>query len=145
MNQQGLSNIPYSFKLFDKETILDAFDVKTSGDARNFAEGFASSPINDSCVGLNKSLHFINHDIFPIWDSNVAKTFGMQGYHYQVNKIQVYGCYIEFCHSALDCQTVAEAVKQVQDLFCCHAGYKVEKIRALELMLFVIGKEQKKK
>ena len=98
-----------------KKTILDAFDVKTSRDARNFVEGFASSPINDSCVGLSKSLHFINPEIFPIWDSNVAKTFGLQGYHYQVNKIQDYGCYIDFCHSVLvDCQTVAEAVKQVQ-------------------------------
>ena len=104
MNQQGLSNIPYSFKLFDKETILDAFDVKRPEDARNFVEGFASSPINNSCVGLSKSLHFINPEIFPIWDSNVAKTFGLQGYHYQVNKIQVYGCCIEFCHSALSSQ-----------------------------------------
>ena len=88
-------------------------------------------------------MHFINPEIFPIWDSNVARTFGLQGYRYQVNTIQVYGCYIEFCHSALDRQTVAEAVKQVQDLVCCYAGYEVEKIRALEFMLFAIGKEKK--
>ena len=68
----------------------------------------------------------------------------MQGYHYQMNKIQLYGCYIEFCHSALDCQTVAEAVKQVQDLFCCHAGYEVEKIRAMEFIFFVRGKQNEK-
>ena len=45
----------------------------------------------------------------------------------------------------MDCQTVVEAVKQVQVLICCHEGYEVEKIRALEFILFVIGKEQKKK
>ena len=124
----------------DEKTILDAFDVKTSGDARKFVEGFASSPINNSCIGLSKALHFINPEIFPIWDSNVAKSFEVYN-HYQMKNTKVYGCYIDFCHSALDCQTVAEAVKQVQDLICCHAGYEVEKIRALEFMLFVIGRE----
>ena len=126
------------------KTILDAFEVKTSGDARNFVESFASSPINDSCIGFSKALHFINPAIFPIWDSNVAKSFEVYN-HYQMKKTKVYGCYIEFCHSALDCQTVAEAVKQVQDLICCHEDYEIEKIRALEFILFVIGKEQKKK
>ena len=139
-----MCNINQEIKHKYKKTILDAFDVKTPGDARNFAEGFASSPINDSCVGLSKSLHFINPEFFPIWDSNVAETFGMH-HHCQIKEIQVYGCYIEFCHSALDCQTVAEAVKQVQNLICCHAGDEVEKFRALEFMLFVIGKEQKKR
>ena len=56
-----------------RHTILDAFDVKSSGDARKFVEGFASSPINDSCIGLSKSLHFINPEFFPIWDSKVAE------------------------------------------------------------------------
>ena len=128
----------------DKKTILDAFDVKSPEDARDFVVGFASSPINDSCVGLSKALHFINPEFFPIWDSNVAQLFRKQN-HYEMKKTKVYGCYIEFCHSALGCQTVAEAVKQVQDLICCHEGYEVEKIRALEFMLFAIGKEQKKK
>ena len=114
-----------------KNTILDAFDVYTSKDAKIFVNGFTSSPFNDSCVGLSKSLHFINPEIFPIWDSNVAKTFGMH-HHYQIKEIQVYRCYLDFCHSVLlECQTVAEAVKQVQDFFCRHAKYKVEKIRAL--------------
>ena len=127
----------------DEKTILDAFDVKTSGDARNFVEGFASSPMNDSCIGFSKSLHFINPEFFPIWDSNVAVTFEMDR-HYQIRKIPVYGCYIDFCHSVLvDCQTVSEAVKQVQDLFCLHAKYKVEKIRALEFILFIRGKRKK--
>ena len=42
------------------------------------------------------------------------------------------------------CQTVAEAVKMVQDLVCYHAGYEFEKIRALEFMLFVRGKQNEK-
>ena len=127
-----------------KNTILDAFDVKSWGDARNFVESFASSPINDSCIGFSKALHFINPEIFPIWDSNVAETFKVH-HHYQMKNINVYRCYIDFCHSVLvDCQTVAEAVKKVQDLIFCHAGYEVGKIRTLEFMLFVIGKEKKR-
>ena len=57
----------------DKNTILDAFDVQSCGDAKSFVKGFASSPINDSCVGLSRALHFINPEFFPIWDSNVAQ------------------------------------------------------------------------
>ena len=126
-----------------KNKILDAFDVNTLDDAKCFVKSFASSPMNNSCIGFSKSLHFINPEIFPIWDSNVAETFEMDRY-YQIKKIPVYGCYIDFCHSVLvDCQTVAEAVKEVQDLFCCHAKYKVEKIRALEFILFVRGKRIK--
>ncbi len=124
----------------DKKTILHAFHVKTSGDAKNFVIGFESSPINGSCVGLSKSLHFINPEFFPIWDSNVAKKFGKQGHHYQMKNIQVFGCYLDFCHSVLESQTVVEALNTVQNLFCRYAGYKVGKIRALEFMLFVIGK-----
>ena len=126
-----------------KHTILDAFDVKSSGDARKFVEGFESSPINDSCIGLSKSLHFINPEFFPIWDSKVAEKFEVH-HHYQMKKINIYGCYIEFCHSVLvDRQAVAKAVKKVQDLFCRCAGYKVEKIRALEFILFVAEKSKK--
>ena len=78
-------DIDDEIKREDEKTILDAFDVKTSGDARKFVEGFASSPINDSCVGLSKALHFINPEFFPIWDSNVAQIFGKHN-HYEMQK-----------------------------------------------------------
>ena len=110
-----------------KNTILDAFDVKTSEDAKEFVEGFESSPTNDSCVGLSKSLHFINPGFFLIWDSNVAEKFEVN-HHYQMNKINVYGCYIDFCHSELvERRTVAKAVKKVQDFFLAVPDIKSKK------------------
>jgi len=33
------------------------------------------APINNSWVGTSKFLHFLNPDIFPIWDSRVAVSF----------------------------------------------------------------------
>ena len=46
--------------------------------ANDFIKGFKGEPINNSWVGLSKALHFINPEIFPIWDKNVAELFGIK-------------------------------------------------------------------
>jgi len=58
-----------------------------------------------------------------------------------------YICYIEWCHSALDsgnnsenAVTIRKAVTEVQGLFDRHAGYEISRIRALEFILFTIGR-----
>ncbi|MCY4227551.1 MAG: hypothetical protein OXF20_07665 [Gammaproteobacteria bacterium] len=107
-------------------------------------QGFERPPINtaNAWVGLSKALHFINSRIFPIWDSRVANNFnvaaGNQGY---------YICYIEWCHSVLDpgnknqnAIDIRNAVNEVRNLFVQNVGYGVSKIRALEFILFVMGK-----
>ncbi len=127
------------------KTILNALDIKTCDDAVEFVCGYSRSPINGSCIGLSKALHFINPEIFPIWDSNVAKAFGIKGYHYQMQDIQKYKCYVEFCHEILCPNEVKEvevrkAVKQVQESFLKKRNDKVSKIRALEFIWFTTNR-----
>ena len=138
-----LTNCDINSDIKHKEgkTILDAIDFNGCNEAKIFVCGYPSSPINNSCTGLSKALHFINPEFFPIWDRYVAKNFGIQGHHYQMNKIENYGLYIEFCHSMLKLQIVTEAVKKVQIYFRKNAKYEVSKIRALEFILFVVGKK----
>lgn len=120
-------------------SILDAIGV-SSKQAKDFVDGFEYSPINNSWVGLSKALHFINPEVFPIWDSNVAEIFDIKrgSYRSEEQKKQDYLDYIEFCHSILE----LPAVSKIQETFKKDAGQKVSKIRALEYILFISGNEK---
>ena len=118
------------------QTILDAFGVSCE-QAKDFAAGFEKSPINNSWIGLSKVLHFINPKAFPIWDSNVARSFNIKISTSIKKQKRDYLCYIEFCHSHLE----LPSVEMIQNYFSEHAKYEVSRIRALEYILFVSGKK----
>ncbi len=94
------------------------------------------SPINNSWVGLSKVLHFINPNVFPIWDSNVAACFDMH-YHATYNKQCVYDDYLQFIFSNFDRKKVSE----VKSIYEEHAKYRISKVRALEFLMFIAGGE----
>ena len=58
------------------------------------------SPVNNSWVGLSKILHFAAPDRFPIWDSRIARHFGVK-YHYQMKNRDAYVCYIKKMRAAV--------------------------------------------
>lgn len=57
--------------------------------------------INNSAVGLSKLLHFINPEVYPIWDSRVCRQLlkRKKAHSYQVNNIKNYCTYIELLNS----------------------------------------------
>ena len=73
-----MPTIPKNIK-FDEQhnkEILKAYKIGTSDDPVKFIEDLSKKPpINNSWVGSSKVLHFINPEMFPIWDTNVAKHF----------------------------------------------------------------------
>jgi hypothetical protein len=56
--------------------------------------------LNNSVVGTSKLLHFLMPDLFPIWDSRIAKLFGFK--HGSHNKTSAYLSYMELLHGWLD-------------------------------------------
>ena len=54
--------------------------------------------VNNSIVGLSKMLHFINPNVYPIWDSNIAYIFGLK-WNYQVNNVRLYMIYMIAMHN----------------------------------------------
>ncbi len=96
-------------------------------------------PINNSWVGLSKTLHFFNPEIFPILDSNVALAFNISTYG-KYNKRDVYVDYMEFVHQ----NRKKEFVEPVLEEFEKKAGYKISEVRAVEFILFNIGQKKKK-
>ncbi len=118
------------------QTILDAYGMSYEK-AIDFLDEFKKSPIHNSWVGLSKALHFINPEIFPIWDSKVADIFDINtNSGSQTKKKKDYSRYMQFCHSNLELPAVAE----MQHSFGNKAGYRVSKIRAIEFILFTSTK-----
>lgn len=99
-------------------------------EASALIESLDDSPINNSWVGMSKVLHFMNPEIFPIWDSRVAKHFDLK--ITQVNKKNHFLEYLTFVSKHRN----NDAVKKVQEAFVKQAGYPVSDVRACEFILF---------
>ena len=149
----AISHIVYSWmptilkdvKIEDKywENIIPAQKISGLDKAsKHIKKLLSSSPINNSWVGLSKVLHFINPNVFPIWDSNVAACFDMYS-RSTYNKQCVYDDYLQFIFSNFDRKKVSE----VKSIYEEHAKYRISKVRALEFLMFIAGGEilQKRK
>jgi len=123
-------------EVFEK-TVCSAASVKNQYDAIELLDVLPeTSPINNSWIGLSKVLHFINPDLFPIWDSRVAacfNKFNQQAY----NKKNIYIDYCNFIFQYLN----TRKVQRVKSVYEKKASYSISSIRALEFLLFGIGKE----
>jgi hypothetical protein len=156
--------MPTIFKEFDFSTpkgfIGEVRKVSDLEKARGFIKNLDDSPINDSWVGLSKVLHFIEPELFPIWDGNVAECF-FKPTQYQMKKKENYICYIKCIEYLLDKDKnpeVSEIVSETQTKLEKMAEnelsndqrefekdfFKVSRVRACEFILFSIGKEEKK-
>jgi hypothetical protein len=56
--------------------------------------------VNNSVVGTSKLLHFLMPDVFPIWDSRIARLFGFK--HASYKTPYLYLSYLELLHRWLD-------------------------------------------
>ena len=107
-----------------------ATECRSFEEASELIKSLDDSPINNSWVGMSKVLHFINPEFFPIWDSRVAKHFGLK--ISQVNKKNHFLEYLTFVEE----NRKSDAVKRVREAFAKEAGYSVSDVRACEFILF---------
>ena len=86
--------------------------------------------VNGSIVGTSKFLHFLNPEIFPIWDSKIGRLFGAHRRDL-VEKMESYFGY---------CSTVAAGIDAVYpEAYAQFVGSGVSPVRRLELLLFLYG------
>ncbi len=126
--------LTYDFSKHDGNILDEAQSVKSFEEARTMIGKIDLSPVNNSWVGLSKVLHFANPEFFPIWDSKVAKHFGVSN---QMGKRQNYIDYISFVESQLERKIVLDVQKE----FKKQTGREVSKARACEFILFSFGAE----
>jgi len=98
--------------------------------------GILRSLFNNSLVGTSKLLHFINPEIFAIWDSRVYRYLtGKSAYDYRINDYEAYLSYLKFC----DYLTSHSDFGRVHRVICDLVGYSMTKFRTAELVMYSAG------
>jgi hypothetical protein len=88
--------------------------------------------INGSTVGTSKFLHFVEPEIFPIWDSNIALAFEVSS---KINDPDTYLAYCEAVHRYLDRNPELNWPNELPD--------GISDIRKMEFCLYAYGKSRK--
>lgn len=89
--------------------------------------------INNSLVGVSKLLHFINPDVYAIWDSRVCNFLTGNSYSQKVENIPRYLEYLDLCNRiAKDAN-----FEDIHRNFIKKVGYKVSKLRTVEQIMFI--------
>jgi len=98
---------------------------------------FLISVVNNSLVGTTKLLHFINPQVYSIWDSRVYSYFYPKkaNNYYRVNKIENYREFLRKCDEIRENTRFGKFHQSVNKKM----GYDVSAIRAIEVIMFLNG------
>ena len=69
--------LTYSRKVDQDKEIFKATTANNQAEAYGVVEKNQFPPTNNALVGISKTIHFFNPNLFPIWDSQVAKVIGL--------------------------------------------------------------------
>ncbi len=125
--------LTYSRKVDQDKEIFKATTASNQAEAYGVVEKIQFPPTNNAWVGMSKTLHFLNPNLFPIWDSKVAKVLGVSPT--KMGKKEVYLDYMNFTFSNMN----EPFVGVVQEEFKSKTNYEISKVRAVEFTLFVMG------
>lgn len=151
LNLMGLANAVYGWmptilKSVDTEAFGTSSPLRAIKQLRSVADGKtflldmgSNAPINRSWVGTSKFLHALKPDLFPIWDSRVAKHFRLK-HPYQINSRTNYIGFYDFIHALS--QNTPASIAAVRDDIEKTYGYTPSVLRSLELMLFINEPEE---
>lgn len=132
--------MPTIMKLKSREfaPALDALNKAKRGEMLQDEELMSiASVVNNSLVGTSKLLHFINPNLYPIWDSRVCHWLFGEKSSFQVKRVDKYRSYIKLCHRLASDEEFLDLVKQFEQ----HIGYAVTPIRVAELIMFISAKD----
>lgn len=89
--------------------------------------------VNNSIVGVSKLLHFINPDVYAIWDSRVCNFLTGKAHAYKVQKIELFWAYLDLCK-----RVVADpGFKVIHEKYQNKIGYEITPMRTVEQIMFV--------
>lgn len=89
--------------------------------------------MNNSIVGVSKLLHFINPNVYAIWDSRVCNFLIGKPHPYKVQEAKLFWSYLDLCQKvAMD-----SAFQSVHEKYKKKLGYEVTPIRTVEQIMFI--------
>lgn len=91
---------------------------------------------NNSLVGTSKLLHFINPEVFIIWDSRIYRYLKNEAPHkYRVENINSYLDFLKFSDYIIKNEEYSEIHNSLEN----KVGYKMSKHRTLDLIMYLNG------
>mgnify|MGYP000126002588 FL=1 len=97
--------------------------------------------INNSLVGTSKLLHFINPDVYAIWDSHVCRCLHGKSAPQKINCVDTYWLYLDLCKKTATEESLQSQFQGIHKSFIDRIGYEVSPNRIIELIMFINGKE----
>ncbi|SDR71362.1 hypothetical protein SAMN04488552_0657 [Christiangramia echinicola] len=88
--------------------------------------------IDNSLVGTSKLLHFINPEIYPIWDSKIFKYWSGNKTTYGIQKPENYLEFTNQVTETIQHKDFGKIHNKINELL----KYDVSSVRALELLIF---------
>ncbi|MFP7655376.1 hypothetical protein [Chryseobacterium proteolyticum] len=118
----------------DIDKIVDLFNkAKSSDNILTEIEIENLKPFtNKSLVGLSKLLHFINPNVYPIWDSKICKYFFSNGFYSKIGNVSIYLEYVDAIK-----ETIKFGLPNDFDNLREQLGYKITDVRLIELVIFL--------
>lgn len=128
--------MPTMIGAFSDSSVLqkyaDEMQVFRIENAQNLIRKIGEPIVKSSWVGTSKTLHVLRPDVFPIWDSRVARVFGLRHY-YQYKDMEHYLQYLTiFYHMLRD--------PQHQALIASRAA--ITPVRSLERLFYLAGEKR---
>lgn len=106
-----------------------------------------SAFLNNSMVGTSKLLHFINPDVYPIWDSKICSIFFQKKpFDHRMKNVGNYITYQKWIRDKVageEFNTIYDEVNtKLNTLLPEYENDKISKVRAAELILFSASKSR---
>ena len=97
--------------------------------------------INNSLVGASKLLHFINPEVYAIWDSHVCRCLHGKSSPQKVSSIDTYWSYLDLCQQTATEKSLQPRFQEIHKSLIDRIGYEFSPNRTIELIMFIHGKE----
>ena len=97
--------------------------------------------VNNSMVGTSKLLHFINPNLYAIWDSRIFRYITGKKYSYGIEKPKAYMEYMEALNEIVNHPEYKSLHFEIERNF----KYEISPLRAIEILMFETDRERQRK
>jgi hypothetical protein len=127
----------FDFRSNDIDLVIDILNRAKQGKVPSENElEILKKCFNNSLVGTSKLLHFINPDIFAIWDSRVFRYLTNKEPHQ--NRIDDYKSYLDYLELCKFLTSNPE-YNSIHNSIIKKVGYEMTKFRTVELIMYLKG------
>ena len=127
----------FDFRSNDIDLVIEILNKAKQGEIPSENElDILKKCFNNSLVGTSKILHFINPEIFAIWDSRVFRYLtGKEPYQNRIDNYKSYLDYLKFCKFLTD----KPEYELTHNSIIKKVGYEMTKFRTVELIMYLKG------